>query len=271
MTESILSLMFAWQKALHEGPVHAIKRAFQCFTNTVCTVLRSLEAVISWSLASAGSFVWVYRFILGLLVLHQVLVCFLPLHLATIVRMITILSVRSSSCSNLSLLSTQSSASIPGPYFRHSVLILNPQWAIWFPDSLFSSNNSQHYTSVKCPNMLQGVLPCVDCSSNIGGRIGTHATSQRACHWCRWPWRVLSAPSTPGGQGEVQNHQRQEGHGQGHVSHILPTPGEGGRQKGELNGRNIHREEITRGRWGDWRIGRRVGLQEELQFSEMRQ
>lgn len=45
---------------------------------------------------------------------------------ASIVLMITIISLSTSFHSNLSLQSTQSSVSTPGPYFRHCVLILSP-------------------------------------------------------------------------------------------------------------------------------------------------
>lgn len=66
-----------------------------------------------------------------------------------------------------------------------------------------------------------------------GGSVSTHSTSQWTSHRCRWPWGVFSTPCTPGGQSEVQNYQRQEGHGQRHVPHLLPSPGERGWQEGE--------------------------------------
>lgn len=113
--------------------------------------------------------------------------------------------------------------------------------------------------------MWQGVLSCVNCFSNTGGSIGTYTTSQWACHWCRWPWRVLSATCTPRGESEVQNYQRQEGHGQRHVSHILPTPGEGGRQKGELDSRRRWPEAC--GDTGELAGG--VGVQEVFRNEEI--
>lgn len=66
-----------------------------------------------------------------------------------------------------------------------------------------------------------------------GGGFGDHSAGQWTCYRRRRPGGVFSAARSTGGQSEVQNHQRQEGHGQRHVSHILSASGEGGWEEGE--------------------------------------
>lgn len=144
--------------------------------------------------------------------------------------MITITSLSSSFRSNLSLQSTQSPVSAPGPYFRHGVLILGPsgRFDLQTHYSVLMKVNTNASLTVS-----QGVLPCAGLFSPTGGGVSAQSASQRTRHRRRWPWGVFSATRTPGGQSEVQNHQRQEGHGQRHVSHLLPSPGERRRQEGE--------------------------------------
>lgn len=107
------------------------------------------------------------------------------------------------------------------------------QWRVWSSHSLLRSNESQPQSITHQSAVSPGVPACAGHSLPTGGGLGAHSASQRTCHRRRRPWRVLSATCTPGSPSEVQNHQRQEGHGQRHVSHLLPSSGERGWQEGE--------------------------------------
>lgn len=141
------------------------------------------------------------------------------------------ISLCSSFHSNLSLQSTLSSVSTPGPFFRHSVLILclSGRFDLQTHYSVLMKVNSN--ASLTNPSSHKG--SCSGLFSPTGGGLSSHSTGQWSCHRCRWPWRVFFATSTPGSQSEVQNHKRQEGHGQRHVSHLLSSPGERRWQEGE--------------------------------------
>lgn len=215
------------------------------FLESCICVLRSLQIYFGLTRPPSGSF--------------NNTVCFQPLHLASIVRMITILSVRSSSCSNLSLLSTQSSASIPGPYFRHSVLILNPQWVIWFPDSLLSSN-SQHYPSVKRPTCYKGSCPVLtvfqiqEVASAPTAPVNEPAIDVDDLE------EFSLRPAPQGVRVKCRITRDKKGMDRGmYPTYYLHLEREDGKKVSWIAGTSTGR------RWPDWRIGRRVGLQEELQ------
>lgn len=94
-----------------------------------------------------------------------------------------------------------------------------------------------------------------------GGGVSAHSAGQRPCRGRGRPGGVCAAAGAPGGPSEVQNHQGQEGHGPRHVPHLLPAPGEGGREEGEFRGaKSQRRRSFTGGipgcRCSCWPAGR---------------
>lgn len=137
------------------------------------------------------------------------------------------------------------------PNFRRCVLILSPsgQFDLQIHYSLLVLMKVGSHPTVG--DALHGLF------SPAGGGLSTHPASQWTRHRRGWPWRVFPASCTSGGPSEVQNHQRQEGHGQRHVSHLLPSPGERGRQEGEkcqaAETVNFNNENSTNSNvWSQW-------------------
>lgn len=96
-------------------------------------------------------------------------------------------------------------------------------------------DDAQHCASLTCPPSHEGSQVLFFPSPpSAGGGISAHSAGQRPRRGRGRPGGVCAAARAPGSPSEVQNHQGQEGHGPGHVPHLLPAPGEGGWEKGEF-------------------------------------